>query len=209
MFEKHHAFMNEYKAANAVAESLAGKCGDAESAAVAAATAALPEESAETLKAWKEAEAALSAWTEGLCRNNAFVEAVTSLKQHLLPAPQAVSNLFYAAASVCGMSPKDSRDVCCDVTWEATRCNIVGVLPELMSQYDVNAKAAPASNENSLGALKKFTEDNNVFDASAYPPHLSVCAPICMWVQKAIAARAAAVAHHLENDNGNNLEVAV
>lgn len=208
MFEKHHAFMNEYKAANANAASLAGKVGEAEGAAVAAATAALPAECADSLKAWKEAEAALSAWTTGLCKSDGFVEAVTSLNKHLLPAPQAVSNLFYAAASVCGMTPKDTRDVCGDITWEATRCSIVGVLPDAMSAYDVNAKAVPASKENSLAALKKFTEDNNVFDASAYPPHLSVCGPLSMWVQKAIAARAAAVAHHMENDNGNNLEVA-
>ncbi len=76
----------------------------------------------------------------------------------------------------------------------------------LISSFDANAKATPTTKENSSAAVKKFAEENNLYDASIYPAHIAICPALAVWLQKAHNARAAAIAYNLES--GNNLEVA-
>lgn len=121
MFTKHQNFLAEYKEANSNVTSGAAKIADAETAAIAVVTGALPEGSSEGLKAWKEAEASLKAWTEAVVESNMFCDAIASLSGHLLPCPPAVNNLFYAVALTCGVASSDIKDICGDITWEAIR----------------------------------------------------------------------------------------
>lgn len=46
--------------------------------------------------------------------------------------------------------------------------------------------------------MKTIAETNNIFDVSVYPANLPVFAVLATWLQKAVAAREAAIAYHLE-----------
>jgi len=52
--------------------------------------------------------------------------------------------------------------------------------------------------ECSLAAVKAYAEANNLFDGSIYPANLPVFSLLMQWLQKAIAAREAAIAYHNE-----------
>lgn len=49
-----------------------------------------------------------------------------------------------------------------------------------------------------MAAVKTFCEASNTFDSSALPPHLVTLAPLASWLQKAIAAREAALVYFRE-----------
>ena len=151
------------------------------------------------MKAWKETEASLNAWSSAISKNDLIIDSITDLSNHLLPAPQVVSNLFYAVAVFCGSSPKVCRDVCGDITWENIRANVVRALPKQVTSYNVNAVKS-VNKDSSLAAVKKFIEENNLFDTSIYPPAIAVCNTLALWLQKAVNARAAAIAYSLESN---------
>lgn len=54
------------------------------------------------------------------------------------------------------------------------------------------------SRDASVEGIKAFCEANALFDVAAYPPSLPSLAPLCMWFQKAIAAREAAITYFKE-----------
>ena len=63
-----------------------------------------------------------------------------------------------------------------------------------------------ATKETSVAAVKALCEANAVFDTSSFPPHLVTLAPLVSWLQKAIAAREAALVYFREV-KGTELEV--
>ena len=65
-----------------------------------------------------------------------------------------------------------------------------------MASYDPNAEEG--TGDNTIASIRKYAEDNNLADASAFPPHLGICNPLCVWLQKAHNARAAAVTYAAE-----------
>ena len=151
------------------------------------------------MKAWKETEASLTAWTGAISRSDLIIDTITDLSNHLLPAPQVVSNLFYAVAVLAGANPKLCRDVCGDITWENIRANVVRALPKLITSFNVNAVRS-VTKDSSLAAVKKFVEENNLYDTSIYPPAIAVCNTLALWLQKAVNGRAAAIAYSLESN---------
>jgi hypothetical protein len=60
----------------------------------------------------------------------------------------------------------------------------------------------------SLAAVKELCEKSNLLDPAGYPPHLPVLGIVAQWLQKAIAAREAAMAYFSEA-KGEKLEEVV
>jgi len=199
MFNKHATFLGNYKPSNGNVAAEQARISEAEAAALAGVAGSLPAECAESLKAWKETEASVNAWTEIIASSDVLIDIINDLTNHLLPAPQAVSNLFYAIAVLCGASPKQSRDVCGDVTWENIRANVIRALPKLIAGYNAGAVKA-VTKDSSLAAIKKFIEENNLYDTSIYPSSIAVCSTLSLWLQKAVNARSAAIAFNLESN---------
>jgi len=54
------------------------------------------------------------------------------------------------------------------------------------------------SKECTLASIKAFAETSNLFDSSIYPANLPIFPMLMQWLQKAIAAREAAIAYHTE-----------
>ena len=75
-------------------------------------------------------------------------------------------------------------------------------MPEKIGSYSASAnrKGAPAHKANTLAAVKAFAESAGILDAGVYPANLAIC-PVALlpWLQKAIAAREAAIAYHAES----------
>jgi hypothetical protein len=75
-------------------------------------------------------------------------------------------------------------------------------LPALSSKigsFNPAAVIKPQSPAHSVAAIKAFIESNGLADASVYPSFLPVFPSVLLpWLQKAIAAREAAIAFHLE-----------
>lgn len=79
-------------------------------------------------------------------------------------------------------------------------------LPELtlkMIAYKASSPRTQPENDNSIAAVKALCEANNLFDASIYPANIPVFSVLCGWLQKAVAAREAAVALAAEVDKVN------
>ena len=55
--------------------------------------------------------------------------------------------------------------------------------------------------EAALANVKAFVEANNALDAGALPPHLLCLPALATWLQKALAAREAALAYYKEAKN--------
>jgi len=73
-------------------------------------------------------------------------------------------------------------------------------LHQQVGAYVADAERTNALPDDSFNAVKAFCEANNLFDVSIYPPTLSVCGTLATWLQKAVTARGAAIAHQAENN---------
>lgn len=81
-----------------------------------------PEPVPETLKPYSEAVAVLKVWSsEAGLGAPAYAAALSSMQNHVLPAPPAVGNLVFALGLFLGLAPASLKDACGDVTWEALR----------------------------------------------------------------------------------------
>jgi hypothetical protein len=81
-----------------------------------------PEPVPETLKPYSEAVAVLKVWSsEAGLGAPAYAAALSSMQNHVLPAPPAVCNLMFALGLFLGLAPACLKDACGDVTWEALR----------------------------------------------------------------------------------------
>lgn len=78
--------------------------------------------------------------------------------------------------------------------------NVLPLLPERLSQYKPSAPNAQQNpTEMSIKGIKAFAETTNILaDASIYPANLPVFPLLMSWLQKAIAAREAAIAYFTE-----------
>ncbi len=77
----------------------------------------------------------------------------------------------------------------------------VGSLATKVANYDPAAIVALASKNNSVAAVKVYIEANGLGDAGVYPSFLPVFGSVLLvWLQKAIAARDAAIACSTEVD---------
>lgn len=153
-----------------------------------------PEPAPETLKPFREAEEVLAVWTNLLAAG--YVAApLAAMKGHVLPAPQAVANLFFAVASLTN-TQVSLRDVCGDITWESVRLALPQIISSIAAFKPTAAYAA--TKDTSIAAVKAFIDAGNIFDGAQYPAHLPVLATLATWLQKAVAAREAAVAYYKE-----------
>ena len=65
--------------------------------------------------------------------------------------------------------------------------------------YNPAEKLKLAHKDNAVASIKAYLEANNIADAGAYPSFINVfSAALLPWLQKAIAAREAAIAHSNE-----------
>lgn len=73
-------------------------------------------------------------------------------------------------------------------------------LAERIGSYKAAEKRVGAPKANTLAAVKAFAEGAAILDAGAYPPSFALCsAGLLPWLQKALAAREAAIAFHAES----------
>ena len=80
------------------------------------------------------------------------------------------------------------------------------VLAQKIGAYDPTENRAGAPKANTLAAVKAFAEGAAILDAGVYPPTFALCsAALLPWLQKAMAARDAAMAFNLVVMN-NKLE---
>jgi len=160
----------------------------------------------ELLKPSRETEAALKAWNVAIA-NPEFVSAVISLKGHVLPLPQPAVNLFFALSSFVQITPSWCKDMCGDASWDQIKEMALPHLTLKMIAYKANSQRTGVDNDNTCAAVKSYCETNNLFDASIYPANIPVLGVLAAWLQKAVAAREAAVNLALEVDK-NNLDAA-
>jgi hypothetical protein len=77
----------------------------------------LDEEAKAEQGAMKEAIARAQFWTQKLI-NPPFRTYFGALSGHVLPAPVAVSTLFFAAGCLFGLDPDSMKDCCKDYGWD-------------------------------------------------------------------------------------------
>lgn len=119
-FKKQVYFHQGYKASNDSAAGAAARLAEREASNLSALAVSLAPETPEAEKAARETAAACAAWTDAFSVE--LATAVTSLYGHVLPAPMAVANLFYAAACMTGKyDPASLRDASREISWETVR----------------------------------------------------------------------------------------
>lgn len=74
------------------------------------------------------------------------------------------------------------------------------MLAQKIGAYDPTENRAGAPKANTLAAVKAFAEGAAILDAGVYPPTFALCSVALLpWLQKAIAAREAAIAFSAES----------
>ena len=79
------------------------------------------------------------------------------------------------------------------------------LLSNRIGAYDCTAQLtfggdSELTKANTVAAVKALAEGSGILDAAAYPANMTVCSiALVPWLQKAIAAREAAVAFNAEN----------
>lgn len=141
--------------------------------------------------------------------NKAFVGDLTKyvdvLNQHILPLPVAAVSLLYVIGKMVGITEELYTDVSGEPSWSKMRTDLLPVLISSMSVYEPFATMTVAST-SSMANLKAIIEAGNLLDGGTYPPNLPVLGALMIWLQKAMAAREAAMAYSLEAKQ-TNLEV--
>ena len=71
--------------------------------------------------------------------------------------------------------------------------------PSRIAAYQAAAPRLGAPKANTLASIKAFAESSGILDPSVYPANMALCSvAVLPWLQKAIAAREAAIAYHAE-----------
>jgi hypothetical protein len=209
IYESHVAFLESYKdAATQIAAVPFAGIPDLEAAALAAVATELavdpaidppPEPAPESLKLFKEANSVLAIWSSTIT-SDAFAGPFKGMAAHSLPTPQAVSTLLFTLGVFVGLDPASLKDSCGDVTWNKVKTGSIPFFLDKVKEYDP-ASTQTINKDSSLASLKTICETSNLFDASIYPPHLPALPFLAQWLQKAIAAREAAINYSKEVKN--------
>eukprot|EP01038_Epipyxis_sp_PR26KG_P005117 gene5117-7128_t len=163
--------------------------------AVVAGELTVPEGSeppSELLKPYKESEAIAKTWSRGL---SALSPSIQLLQKYVFPLPTQACNLIYAICSLLNYDPDLLKDPCGDISWDQLRTNSIESLLSSISNYESAQPLTLLNKSNSVSSVKSFCEANNLFDSSTYPSNLPNLTVLLSWLQKAIAAREAAIAY--------------
>jgi hypothetical protein len=209
IYETHVAFLDSYKDAPAQVAALpfAG-IPDQEAAALAAVATELavdpaidppPEPAPESLKVHKETASVLAIWSSTITSPE-FTAPFKGMEGHSLPTPQAVATLLYVLGVFVGIEPAVLKDACGDITWNKVKTGSLPSFLDKVKEYNP-AAVTNVSKDSSLASLKTICETSNLFDASIYPPILPTLPFLAQWLQKAIAAREAAINYYKEVKN--------
>lgn len=144
----------------------------------------------------KEAIARAQFWTQQII-NAPFRTYFRALQEYRLPAPPAVSQLFFATGLLLGISPDTMRDPCKDIGWDEIKETSVASLCSDAFGFSVD-EVKEVNTENSVAKIKEFCETANLFDPSSYPSNMQGVVVTSIWLQKNLAAREAAVAYFKE-----------
>ena len=71
--------------------------------------------------------------------------------------------------------------------------------PSRIASYQAAAPRLGGNKLNTLASIKAFAESSGILDPSVYPANMALCSvAVLPWLQKALAAREAAIAYHAE-----------
>mmetsp|Transcript_31870 Transcript_31870/g.53765 ORF Transcript_31870/g.53765 Transcript_31870/m.53765 type:complete len:539 (+) Transcript_31870:117-1733(+) len=161
-----------------------------------------PPVESETLKPFKEAHAVLTeVWNAGVGGDATVSSALSGLQGYTLPLPAPALNCLYAVACLVGCAAAEMQNVCGDPDWGVIQQSCLAGLAGKIAAYDPAAplEAATTTEAHKLASIKAFAEATGILDAGAYPPTMAICANALLpWLQKALAAREAAIAYHTE-----------
>lgn len=209
IYENHVAFLDSYKDATAQVGAVPfAAIPDQEAAALAAVATELavdpaidppPEPAPETLKIHKETASVLAIWSSTIA-SDAFATPFNGMTGHSLPAPPAVSTLLYTLGIFVGLDSTSFKDACGDISWNKIKTACIPFFLYKVKEYDP-AGTINVKKDCSLASIKTICETSNLFDASIYPPNLPTLPFLAQWLQKAIAAREAAINYSKEIKN--------
>ena len=129
--------------------------------------------------------------------NGPFRTYFRALQEYRLPAPPAVSQLFFATGLLCSIAPDTMRNPCKDIGWDAIKETALASLCSDAFGYSVE-DVKEINKESSVAKIREFCESANLFDASAYPANMQGVVVASIWLQKNLAAREAAIAYYKE-----------
>eukprot|EP00598_Pedospumella_elongata_P004912 CAMPEP_0184980082 /NCGR_PEP_ID=MMETSP1098-20130426/10113_1 /TAXON_ID=89044 /ORGANISM="Spumella elongata, Strain CCAP 955/1" /LENGTH=550 /DNA_ID=CAMNT_0027503443 /DNA_START=31 /DNA_END=1683 /DNA_ORIENTATION=- len=199
----------EAAALAAVAEQITAQLAAAAAAAAEAAAAQAGEDGegggeapagvSELLKPYKEAEAVLETVWNLAVSASGVAAGIVSLQKYLLPPAAPVLNLLYAVGLLLGFEPAQLQNVCGDADWQAIQKNGLAEYPGRIATYQAAAPRLGGNKLNTLASIKAFAESSGILDPSVYPANMALCSvAVLPWLQKALAAREAAIAYHAE-----------
>eukprot|EP01041_Mallomonas_annulata_P004831 gene4831-9631_t len=193
MFELQVQFFDKQKPNMKTVVELQAKMKDDEDAAVASLVAPDPEnELAEIIKTFQEAKARVELYGQKIS-SVPLQTIIATLDSHIMPVPQIVCNLFYAAGCLAGVEPVYFKDASGDLAWERIR----KTLPEFMMKvgmYQVKAVTTVVP-EATVSAVKTFCESTGLSDSQAiFPTYFPAFQVVHAWLLRAVAAREAAIA---------------
>lgn len=204
--EAQLAFFNNPKLkelSDAVPESIA-KLADEEAKAMAGVAAEMealpppaddaePVPGADLLRPAKETEAVICALNK-VVGDGAIAAQVNLLSGYVIPLPAAANNLFFAIGCLLG-EPPSSFSECGSANWEKFREGLLPSLTSKLTNYNPSAALTGLATENLLNNVKAYCEAAAVNDPSTLPPSIPALVALSTWLQKAIAAREAAIAY--------------
>jgi hypothetical protein len=153
-----------------------------------------PVEGSELIKAKDDSAAVLKVWSSKF-GSGPLSSALSCLKKHALPVPAPVSKLLYAVGCLVNFHAAQLTDVCGDPSWEVFQREALDHLGLMIATFNPTEVIRLKNKSNTLAAVKAYCEANAVLDAGAYPVYMSVFSTVLLpWLQKAIAAREAAIA---------------
>ena len=209
IYESHVAFLDSYKDAGAQVGAIPfAAIPDQEAAALAAVATELavdpsidppPEPAPETLKIHKETASVLAIWSSTIASDE-FATPFKGMTGHSLPAPPAVSTLLYTLGVFVGLDSIALKDACGDISWNKIKTECIPFFLDKVKEYNP-AGTINVKRDCSLASIKTICETSNLFDPSIYPPNLPTLPFLAQWLQKAIAAREAAINYSKEVKN--------
>lgn len=196
-----------------IAEMEAAALAEVAAAIAAAVAAAAPVEGAEPVegsgvdpavaelqKAKSETAAVAAVWGEQVGKSQLGLN-ISLLNQFVLPLPLPALRLLYAMALFLNEDPATVEDVCGDPNWESIRKIFLSSLATKIGSFDPSSVTNLVHKSNSVAAVKAYLEANGLIDGSVYPSFVPIFGSVLLvWLQKAIAAREAAMAYSAEVD---------
>lgn len=161
------------------------------------------EEPHELLQLFRTAQAIEKLWKKKLTSDEIYV-FILKLQSIEIPPPMVILTLFESLAKFLDLPTQNYKDLFNNISWEIMKKVLIPDLKFAIESYDCSKLVCLSSPESSLEAIRGICESNSLFDSNTYTsvlPSEGLCSllrPLYIWLQKAIAARDAAISFYQE-----------